>query len=364
MRRILVFGFVALVACGSSEAETVGSSRPTSTSTTQATAAPSAAIDTATAMATATAESSASAEPADGSPTAVVEAPDVFGSQVPVAGSVSGDVVSLASASASASVTKADPSRLVLKNKPIQGGVVFAKVDGKVGRIMFPGHRAVVSDDGEFPIAFFRNAPKTEKMTIHFKDGSVLEHLFEVEQRTYDTDKIDGLPENMVKLDMETRKKLAVAEAKIDKVRMKYGKTNCYKDGFKWPTLGKVTSRYGQPRVLNGIPSGIHWGVDIAVPIGTAVKAPACGTVVFAEADLPLSGGTLVIDHGHGLTTTFIHLSGFSKKVGDAVKPGELVARSGQSGRTTGAHLHWSANYFEVRVDPELLAGPMPGTKK
>ncbi len=267
------------------------------------------------------------------------------------------------SASASAGKPKADPSRFAFQGKLIQGSIVFAKVDGAVGRIQFPGHRAVVSDEGEFPIAFARNALKSEKMEIHFKDGTVLEHVFEIEQRTYETDKIDGMPPHMVKLDPKTQKAHNEAEAKIDAIRMKYSKKNCYKDGFIWPTTGKVTSRYGQPRVLNGTDAGIHWGVDIAVPIGTPVRAPACGTVVFAEANVPLAGSTLVLDHGHGLTSTFIHLGRFSKKVGDVVKQGDVIAHSGNTGRITGAHLDWRMNYFEVRVDPELLVPPMPGSQ-
>jgi murein DD-endopeptidase MepM/ murein hydrolase activator NlpD len=256
---------------------------------------------------------------------------------------------------------KADPSKLVIQGKPVQGGVVFAKVDGAVGRMEFPGHRAVVSDEGEFPVAFFRNAPKEEKMTIHFKDGTVLDYVFQVEQRTYETDKIDGLPEKMVKLDPETRKKVAEAEKRIDAVRMKYTPKPCYKDGFVWPVVGKITSRYGQPRILNGTDQGIHWGVDIAANVGTPVKAPACGTVVFAEANIPLSGTTMVIDHGQGLSSTFIHLKGFNKKVGDEVKQGDVVATVGMTGRTNGAHLDWRMNYFEIRTDPALLAPPMPG---
>jgi murein DD-endopeptidase MepM/ murein hydrolase activator NlpD len=258
------------------------------------------------------------------------------------------------------SAAVADPSRLKLEGKPIQGAVLFAKVDGKVGRIDFLGHRAVVSDDGEFPIAFFRNAPKNETMKIHFADGAVLEHTFTIDQRTYDTEKIDGFPKNMVLPDAETRKKVKAAEDRIDAVRMKYGKKNCYKDGFAWPLTGKITSHYGVERILNGTDQGIHWGVDVAAPVGAPVKAPACGTVVFVEADIPLSGNTLVIDHGHGLTSTFIHLASFAKKVGDEVKQGEVLATVGMTGRTNGPHLHWAMNYFEIRVDPELLAPAMP----
>jgi murein DD-endopeptidase MepM/ murein hydrolase activator NlpD len=252
----------------------------------------------------------------------------------------------------------ADPGRLTLEGRAIQGGLLRAKLNGRLRRMAFPGHRAVVSDEGEFLIAFGRNAPAKEKMTITFDDGQVLEHAFQVEPRTYETDKIDNLPDNVVKLDAPTRVKLAKAEDKLDAVRKKYTKRNCYKEGFIWPSKGKVTSRYGQPRVLNGTDGGIHWGVDIAVPVGTPVRAPACGTVVLVEKNLPLSGHTLIIDHGHGLTSTFIHLHDFTAKVGDEVKQGQVVAHVGMTGRTTGAHLDWRMNLFEVRIDPELLVPP------
>ncbi|NUP11056.1 MAG: M23 family metallopeptidase [Polyangiaceae bacterium] len=338
---------VLLVSACSSGAESAPSDAPSSKSTEEAAAATAAAASAEpSAEVAATANSAAAPETAAlASDSAVVPASAPPGT----------------SASAVATEEKADPSRLQLTGKVIQGGLLFAKVDGKVGRIDFPGHRAVVSDDGEFPIAFFRNAPKKEKMVIHFKDGSALEHVFDVEQRTYEKDEISGLPNQMVKPDAKMKRKIAEGEARVDAVRMKYGLKNCYKDGFSWPVVGKITSRYGQDRVLNDTDGGIHWGVDIAVPLGTPVKAPACGKVVFVESDMPLAGGTLVIDHGHGVTSTFIHLSGFKKKVGDEVSKGDIVATSGKSGRATGSHLHWAMNYFEIRVDPELLVPPMPG---
>ena len=292
---------------------------------------------------------------ADAAPTSVA----AF-SAAPLAASTSAiPLASGPSAPTTAAPAHADASHLVLKGNVIQGGLVVAKIDGKVARIDFPGHRATVSDDGDLPLAFFRTAPATEKMVIHFKDGSVLEHVFTVEQRTYAEEKINGLPEDEVRLDPKAAKANNSAEARIDAARMKASDKTCWKDGFHWPVVGKLTSHYGLTRVLTGTDGGVHWGVDIAVPTGTAIKAPACGTIVFAEAGDPLSGTTLVLDHGHGVTSTFLHLSGFSKKVGDEVKQGDVVAKSGDTGRATGAHLDWRMNYFEVRVDPELLVPPM-----
>ncbi|WP_437640835.1 M23 family metallopeptidase [Sorangium sp. So ce854] len=263
-----------------------------------------------------------------------------------------------AEGAADAGPPAADPSRLSVEGRVVQGGLVRAKLTGKLRRMSFPGHRVTVSDEGEFLIAFSRNAPAQEKLTITFDDGQVLEKIFDVEQRTFEVDKVDNLPENMVKLDMATRVKLTQADKKLDAVRNRYTKKSCYKDGFIWPSKGPITSRYGQPRVLNGTEGGIHWGVDIAAPVGAPVRAPACGKVVFVEKDLPLSGHTMIIDHGHGLTSTFIHLHGFAAKVNDEVKQGQVIATVGMTGRTNGAHLDWRMNLFETRVDPELLVTP------
>lgn len=347
MRTHLLLGCLLLASACEGSAPS-GSPDPSA----QASAAPSptaSAAAPASAAPTAAATASAATNP---TATASAAAPDP---SVAAAAAASAD----ADAGTDAGVVMADPSRLTLEGRVVQGGLIRAKLNGRLDKMSFPGHRAIVSDEGEFLIAFSRNSPAKEKLSITFDDGQVLEKVFEVEQRTYEKDKIDNLPENVVKLDTATKVKLAKADAKLDAIRKKYTKKNCYKDGFVWPTKGKLTSRYGQPRILNGIDSGIHWGIDISAPVGTPVRAPACGTVVFAEKDLPLSGHTLIIDHGHGLTSTFIHLHNFTAKVNDEVKQGQIVAHVGMTGRTTGAHLDWRMNLFEVRIDPELLAPPM-----
>ena len=268
-----------------------------------------------------------------------------------------------ATPSAPAPPPQADPSRLKLSGKSVQGGLMKAQIDPKTRGIEFPGHRVVISPEGVFLIAFYRNAPPKEKLTITFPDGAVLEHEFEIEQRTFPDDRIDGLPERWVKLDPTTRKKLRSTNARIDEIRMAYTKEAHYEEGFIWPAEGRITSRYGQKRYLNGIDSGIHWGVDIAVPVGTPVKAPAGGRVTFAEPGVPLAGNTVVIDHGHGLSSTLIHLDRIAVKVGQEVKQGDVVATVGMTGRTNGPHLDWRMNLFEIRIDPELVAPPMPGAE-
>lgn len=295
-----------------------------------------------------------------GQPGVVASAPQPTSSGGPAPGAMASGGVTQPRAPTPAAVS-ADP-RLSLKGPVTQGGLVVAKVQGQVSKVTFPGHRVNVGEDGTFLLAFARTAPANETMKITFADGTTLDQVFQVAQRTYQTDVIDGLPENEVRVDARDRKEHAAEDARIHAARMKNTASDCALQGFAWPARGRVTSRYGQPRTINGQEGGIHWGVDLAVPTGTPVAAPACGTVAFVDADVPLSGGTLVIDHGRGVTSTFLHLSGFTKKVGDVVEKGEVVARSGNTGRATGAHLDWRMNFFEVRIDPELLVPAQPGT--
>jgi murein DD-endopeptidase MepM/ murein hydrolase activator NlpD len=255
-----------------------------------------------------------------------------------------------------------DDDRLELTGKVTQGALLVARIKGggRVRAVKFPGHRVDVPPDGVFPIVFGRNAPKREEMKLTLEDGTEIVHVFDTEPRTYEKDVIDGLPDAEVRVEGKDKKAQEAVDARIEAARMKKTEGQCWAEGFAWPAKGKVTSRYGQPRTLNGLDGGLHWGVDVAIPNGTPVAAPACGTIVFAELDVPMSGGTLVIDHGHGVTSSFLHLSAFTKKVGDVVKQGDIVAKSGSTGRATGPHLDWRMSYFEVRIDPELLVPPMP----
>jgi murein DD-endopeptidase MepM/ murein hydrolase activator NlpD len=131
--------------------------------------------------------------------------------------------------------------------------------------------------------------------------------------------------------------------------------------GGQWPAMGRITGVYGSQRILNGEPRRPHFGVDVAGPVGAPVVAPAAGIVTLAQADLFFSGGTLIIDHGHGLTSSFLHLSAILVEQGQRVQKGHLVARIGATGRVSGAHLDWRMNLSGARLDPQLVVGEMPG---
>jgi murein DD-endopeptidase MepM/ murein hydrolase activator NlpD len=131
-------------------------------------------------------------------------------------------------------------------------------------------------------------------------------------------------------------------------------------DGFVWPAQGRISGVYGSQRILNGEPRRPHYGVDIAAPVGTPVRAPAAGVVTLAHPDMYYSGGTLILDHGHGLSSTFLHLSEILAREGQNVSQGEVIGRVGATGRATGAHLDWRMNLLTRRIDPALLLEGSP----
>jgi len=131
-------------------------------------------------------------------------------------------------------------------------------------------------------------------------------------------------------------------------------------EGFVWPVTGRISGVYGSPRIYHGTPGTPHYGVDVARPTGTPVMAPAAGEVTLAELDLFYSGGTVILDHGYGLSSSFLHLSEVSVSVGDHLLPGDVIGAIGATGRATGPHLDWRMSWLNQRIDPQLLVPPMP----
>lgn len=127
-----------------------------------------------------------------------------------------------------------------------------------------------------------------------------------------------------------------------------------------WPAKGRISGVYGSQRILNGEPRRPHLGIDIAAPKGTPVQASAAGVVTLAEKDLYFTGGTIIVEHGHGLSSVYSHLSRIDVRKGQSVSRGQTIGAIGSTGRSTGPHLDWRINWYQERLDPMLLAGPMP----
>jgi murein DD-endopeptidase MepM/ murein hydrolase activator NlpD len=238
-----------------------------------------------------------------------------------------------------------------------QGAVILGKVPAGV-TVEYAQRKLQLTKDGEFVIGLGRDAPATAVITTTSK-GKSETHRFEVKARTYTIQRVEGVPQATVEPNKEQDERIAREAVLVKNARKADLPLAFFAQKFKWPLVGPISGVYGSQRVYNGIPKTPHFGVDIAQPVGAIVTAPAGGVVTLVHPDMFLSGGTLVIDHGHGLSSTFIHLSKILVKAGDNIRQGQKIALVGQTGRASGPHLHWAMNWFEERVDPQLLVESM-----
>ena len=250
-----------------------------------------------------------------------------------------------------------------LKGQSVQGGMMVGRTQAG-SRVYQDGQPIRVSGEGLFLLGFTRDAPAASSLKIQLPGGEVVKRSLEVAKREYRIQRIDGLPQSKVtprKPEDLARIRRDIAAAR--KARARDDDRQDFLAGFEWPVVGPISGVYGSQRILNGKPRRPHFGVDIAVPTGTPVRAPAPGIVTLAVPDMFFSGGTLIIDHGHRLSSSFLHLSRLHAAVGDRVETGALIAEVGATGRVTGAHLDWRMNLRDRRIDPELLVPPMPDTQ-
>jgi murein DD-endopeptidase MepM/ murein hydrolase activator NlpD len=246
-----------------------------------------------------------------------------------------------------------------LQGDAIQGGLIFGHTEPGA-KVMFNGEQARVSSDGLFLIGFDRDAPPAATLLVSLIDGSSRNIEFEVARREYDIQRIDGLPPAQVTPPPEVLERIRDDGRQVRAARNRDDDRQDFANGFKWPAHGPISGVYGSQRVLNGEARRPHYGVDVAAAEGAPVLAPAAGIVTLAHPDMYFSGGTLIIDHGHGLSSSFLHLSRIDVEVGQSVAAGQQVAAVGATGRVTGAHLDWRMNLGAARIDPQRLVGPMP----
>ena len=247
---------------------------------------------------------------------------------------------------------------LSLDGDAVQGGMMIGHAPAG-SAIDLDGRAVRLTPDGRFVIGFGRDHGPTARLTLRAPDGSHRRHDIAVARRAYKIQRIDGLPPKMVTPGAAALKRIRREAAMIRAVRALDTAETWFAEGFRWPLQGVVTGVFGSQRVLNGEARRPHYGIDIAAPAGTIVRAPAAGRVALAEADLYFTGGTVMLDHGHGVTSVFSHLRDVAVKVSTRLAPGDPLGTVGSTGRSTGPHLDWRVNWFAQRLDPALLAGPM-----
>jgi murein DD-endopeptidase MepM/ murein hydrolase activator NlpD len=248
---------------------------------------------------------------------------------------------------------------LTLEGNLIQGGMAIGKTDPGT-TVVYQGKPVRVSPEGLFVIGFSRDAGPAAEIELQRPSGTVEKNPITIEKRTYKIQRIDGLPPRKVSPSSADLDRIYKDIARVKKVRKKDDPRTDFTGTFIWPVTGRISGVYGSQRILNGKPKRPHYGVDIAAPTGTPVKAPADGVVSMVHNDMFYSGGTLIVDHGHGISTVYMHLHKILVEEGQPVNQGDVIAQVGATGRVTGPHLHWGMNWFETRLDPSLLVPPMP----
>ena len=245
-----------------------------------------------------------------------------------------------------------------LKGSFTQGGMIIGHTSPDA-KVSFKGRSLKVSPDGYFVLGFGRDAPLDSELTVHFANGFEETEPVHIKKRRYDEQRINGLPKNKVEPSAKELKRIWAEQKLIDAARARDDEREDFLSDFIWPVTGRISGIYGSRRILNGKPKRPHMGLDIAAPEGTTVVAPADGVVTLGHHDMFYTGGTLFLQHGHGISTMYIHLSKILVKDGQEVKQGQPIAEVGMTGRATGPHLHWGMNWFNTKLDPGLLVPPM-----
>lgn len=248
-----------------------------------------------------------------------------------------------------------------LEGQLIQGGLIWG--NAPIGSsVSLDGSALDILDDGTFFGGFGRDASSTAQLVIEGPEPC--SQTLQIQSRQYRISRVEGVPQQTVTpseehLERIRRERVIVGAAKGQRLQ-RPDLLNSALAGFEWPTTGRISGVYGSQRVYNGTPKNPHYGVDVAVPTGTPVHAPTAGVITLAEPDLFYSGGTVILDHGYGLSSSFLHMSKLHVEVGQEIRSGDLIGEVGATGRATGPHLDWRMSWRSERVDPQLLVPPMP----
>lgn len=222
-------------------------------------------------------------------------------------------------------------------------------------QVALDGKALDVDSQGRFVLGFGRDAKLQHQLTVTRANGDVISNTLTLTPREYRIERVDGVPQRTVTPDPKQVARARKEAGWVWQARQQVLPREDFLTPIVAPAKGRISGYYGSQRVLNGDPKRPHYGQDVAAPEGSTVVAPWSGEVTFANDDLFYSGGTIIIAHGHGVNTTYLHLSEVSVKVGQTVEQGQPIGKVGATGRATGPHLDWRVNWGQVRLDPALL---------
>jgi murein DD-endopeptidase MepM/ murein hydrolase activator NlpD len=255
-----------------------------------------------------------------------------------------------ASLSLAASSALAQTVRFTVSGSLEQGSLAMGSAP--VGSLAaLDGRPLRVTADGRFVFGFAPDQTKASLVTVRYPGGSGDSRSFTPTVRQYEIERVNGLPQNTVTPPPEVAARIAHEAETIYLARLSDSAGSDFLSGFDWPAPGIESGVFGSQRIDNGVAMSPHYGVDMAAPVGTPIVAPADGVVSISD-DYYLDGGFTLIDHGQGVSTSYLHQSQRLVRAGESVKRGQRIGLIGATGRATGAHLHWAMNWFEVRLDP------------
>ncbi len=235
-----------------------------------------------------------------------------------------------------------------------QGGLVVGRT-APGARVSLDGRNVRVSEEGVFLVGFGRDAGGTAELAVREPGGGRRLRTLEIEPRKWKVQRIDGLPGRKVTPKPEDLAHIRADNAAIGRVRKLDTATPHFMSGFVQPVEGRISGVFGSQRILNGKPRRPHNGLDIAAPEGTPVRAMADGLVALVHPDMFFTGKTVMIDHGHGLSSVYVHMSAITVEEGQWIAKGAVIGKVGRTGRATGPHLHWGVSLFSTHLDPSLL---------
>ena len=244
--------------------------------------------------------------------------------------------------------------RVVFPASVPQGALVFGKVPPG-SQVRYRERLLRATGYGTVAFGVGRDETGPLKVDVTLPSGRVEPVSIAVTPRDWPVEHVNGVPPKTVNPPPEIAARIQREQALVTAARERDDERTDFALPFQWPVQGRISGRFGNARVYNGQPGAGHSGMDIAAPDGTPVKAPAGGVVTFASPDLYLTGGTVLLDHGHGVSSNFLHLSRIDVRVGDRIEPGQVIGAVGATGRATGPHLHWGMNWFDTRIDPLLV---------
>jgi murein DD-endopeptidase MepM/ murein hydrolase activator NlpD len=236
------------------------------------------------------------------------------------------------------------------KGKFTQGHYIIGVTDPSA-KIVIDKKKVKVSKDGFFVFGLDRDRKFDVTITknLNGKKEIIVKKIL---KRKYNIQRINGLPESKVTPPETVYKRIKEENNKIGQARSINSNLPFFKNQFIMPVEGIISGIYGSQRILNGKPKWPHYGIDIAAKKGTMIKSSGSGTVTMAEDDLYYTGGTIIMDHGHGISTIYSHLENVLVSVGDKINQGDVIGTVGSTGRSTGPHLDFRINWFQTRLDP------------